>query len=395
MKTILVIEDEPHVRENIQEIFELEGFRVLSEETGLSGLQRAREAIPDLIVCDIMLPMLDGYKVVAMLREYEPTAAIPVILLTAKAERADLRQGMELGANDYITKPFTPAELLDATKAQFNRQSATERQAEKKLNHLRVSLAQALPHELRTPLNAIIGFSDLLLLDEMALPPNARELLRDINGAGKTLHRLVERCLLYAELELIALDETRRQQLHNSQSASWVTVLVTHTSQRIAAQVQRSQDLQLNLQEATVAIQEVWLKNLVEEVVDNAFKFSAPGSAVQIETSSADGQFHLTVRDRGCGMDASQLKQLGAWTQFERKLREQSGIGMGLALVQRLLQLHDGRLEIESHPEEGTVVHLWLPLVPEGPASEADWFNSIAPLGDPATESGASTGLPQ
>lgn len=119
MKKILIIEDEPMVRANILELLEAEDFHAVGAENGLIGALWAREHLPDLIICDVMMPELDGYGVLAVLRQDPVTATIPFIFLTAMADKVDLRQGMELGADDYLTKPFTPDELLGAIAARF------------------------------------------------------------------------------------------------------------------------------------------------------------------------------------------------------------------------------------------------------------------------------------
>jgi two-component system, OmpR family, alkaline phosphatase synthesis response regulator PhoP len=124
MKRILVIEDETQVRENIQEILELSNYEVLVAENGKIGLELAQQSEPDLIICDIMMPELDGYEVLMGLRQRDVTATIPVIFLTAKADRGDFRKGMELGADDYITKPFQAQEILEAIASRFERQEA-------------------------------------------------------------------------------------------------------------------------------------------------------------------------------------------------------------------------------------------------------------------------------
>lgn len=121
MKTILLIEDNPEVRDNIQEMLELEGYEVLIAENGKSGVKLARENIPDLIICDIMMSQLDGYGVLHILNKNADTAAIPFIFLTAKIERADIRKGMGLGADDYLTKPFEPSELMTAIETRIKR----------------------------------------------------------------------------------------------------------------------------------------------------------------------------------------------------------------------------------------------------------------------------------
>ena len=126
MKRILVIEDETQVRENIQQILEFSDFEVISAAEGNSGLKLAKIHTPDLIICDIMMPGMDGYSVLKALRQELTTETIPVIFLTAKADRADLRQGMELGADDYLTKPFENSELLRAVKSRLERQSVLQ-----------------------------------------------------------------------------------------------------------------------------------------------------------------------------------------------------------------------------------------------------------------------------
>lgn len=121
MKKILVIEDEASVGINIQEILQTGGFEVFIAEDGETGVQLAKQHIPDLIICDILMPGLDGYGVLTELREVPDTAMIPFIFLTAKTTRQDLRQGMNLGADDYITKPFRRTELLEAVSARIEK----------------------------------------------------------------------------------------------------------------------------------------------------------------------------------------------------------------------------------------------------------------------------------
>ena len=121
MTQVLVIEDEPLIRENILDLLVAEDFEVLGAADGAQGLQIARERIPDLILCDILLPQLDGYRVIQQLRGDPATAAIPFILITAEVERFDVQHGIPLKANDYLAKPFTRVELLDAIDARLNK----------------------------------------------------------------------------------------------------------------------------------------------------------------------------------------------------------------------------------------------------------------------------------
>jgi DNA-binding NarL/FixJ family response regulator len=134
MKHILVIEDQPVMRRNIQTILEMEGFKVSIAENGRKGVDLASNTLPDLILCDVMMPELDGYGVLAALRGRDKTARIPFIFLTARGEKTDLRTGMNLGADDYLAKPVSSDELLTAIKARFTRQQAHDQHWQRELS---------------------------------------------------------------------------------------------------------------------------------------------------------------------------------------------------------------------------------------------------------------------
>ena len=121
MKTILLIEDHELIRENTAELLELAGYAVLTAANGKLGVEQALATRPDLVICDIMMPVLDGYGVLQIFNQNPLLAGVPFIFLTAKTERADLRRGMELGADDYLTKPFDETELLSAITGRLNR----------------------------------------------------------------------------------------------------------------------------------------------------------------------------------------------------------------------------------------------------------------------------------
>src|SRR5436190_16463046 len=123
MTKVLVIEDERYLLEDIRELLQYTDFEVQGANSGSQGLQVANEYEPDLIICDIMMPDLDGYQVLEQIRGNPETADTPFIFLTAKADRDSMRYGMDMGADDYLTKPFTSAELLTAINTRLKRQS--------------------------------------------------------------------------------------------------------------------------------------------------------------------------------------------------------------------------------------------------------------------------------
>jgi signal transduction histidine kinase len=363
MKKILVIEDETAVRENLVDLLDAEDFDAIAAENGHQGIQVATEEVPDLIVCDVMMPEIDGYGVLTELRKNPQTATIPFIFLTAKADKSDTRKGMELGADDYLTKPFSREELLAAIATRIQKQEVSEKNTQKKLEELSSNIAHALPHELRTPLNGILGYSQLLFDEfEDLEKPEIQTMLLDIQSSAKRLNRLIQNYLLYAELELAAhqpqrMDFLRRDAISSARST------ISASAQRKAQQAKRETDLQLDLEEATLAISEIHLHKIVEELVDNACKYSESGTAIAVcGSTSGTHSYTLTVMDKGRGMTREQIANHGAYMQFERKIYEQQGSGLGIAIGKRLAELYGGKLTIESIPEEETTVFVVLPI---------------------------------
>jgi DNA-binding NarL/FixJ family response regulator len=129
MKKILVIEDEAETRDNLVLMLEMEGFKPLAASNGQAGVDLARKEAPDVILCDVSMPKLDGYGVLEALRANERTVSIPFIFLTAKGDKKDLRAGMNLGADDYLTKPASAEEVLAAIKARLDRHLEKEQAA--------------------------------------------------------------------------------------------------------------------------------------------------------------------------------------------------------------------------------------------------------------------------
>ncbi|UOE46269.1 response regulator [Mucilaginibacter sp. SMC90] len=141
-KKILIIEDNNDIRENVVEILELAGYNVFEANNGRTGVDLAVKNIPDVILCDIMMPELDGYGVLYMLNKNPVTAAIPFIFLTAKAERVDLRKGMEMGADDYLTKPFDDMELLSAIESRLKKKEIQQVFYSRSLDNLNLLLSK-------------------------------------------------------------------------------------------------------------------------------------------------------------------------------------------------------------------------------------------------------------
>ena len=359
--TILIIDDELPLRQLISAALRGKGFKVMEVEGGAAGVALATEKLPDLILCDVMMPKMDGFATLAALRQNATTAAIPCILMTGRPDSAGMRHGMSLGADDYLPKPFTIEELHTAVTARLKKQQTLKQLAEKKLADLRSNISLALPHELFTPLSGIIGFAEIIASDASALEPNdIGEIGKAILVSAKRLHRSVENFLIYAQIELLTADPNKTAALRQSYTQVTQDILES-TAITQAQNAERSSDLSLNLTPGTAAILEEYLKKIAGELLDNAFKFSDPGTLISIRSEVKEREFTFSVSDHGRGMTPEQIANVGAYMQFERKMYEQQGSGLGLAIAKRLSDLHGGSLTIQSTMGQGTTVTVILP----------------------------------
>jgi two-component system, sensor histidine kinase and response regulator len=360
MRTILIIDDDDAVRGVIRELLRVRGYGVIEAPDGRAGVAAAIAAPPDLIICDIVMPHFDGYATVKALRENESTVAIPIILLTGQSGQAAMRQGMDLGADDFIGKPFKPDDLYNAIQSRFDRLEMQQKKSENKLTELRGRLNHVLPHELRTPLQSILGFADILA-DEHDTMPRAEigKTAKLILNAARRLNRLTENFLLSSQIEIIANDPatlaTLREQVVENPAG-----LVCDQAEIMAREARRDDDFVTEMESIPVCITRENLHKIVQELFSNCLKFSSPGQAIAV-VSYADGT-HLIIQfyNQGRGMTPNQIQNIGAYNQFGRNEHEQQGAGLGLHLAKRLVELHGGRLEIESVPNQETTVRILL-----------------------------------
>jgi two-component system sensor histidine kinase/response regulator len=362
MKTILIIDDEEWLREMVNIALSQNGFEVIEAANGAAGIVLARKELPDLILCDVNMDKVNGYATLSSLRDAPATASIPFILMTGLADNAGMRHGMELGADDYLPKPFTIDALYAAVEARLKKTETLRSAAEKKLADLRDNISLMLPHELRTPLNGILAFGEILVADAASLPATEiAEMGHVIYDSGKRLERLIENFLIYAQLELLAADPQKVTALRKKQCSSPAR-LIAERAEIQARSAKRSTDLTLQLSEGPVPISEDYLAKVVDEIAHNAFKFSKPGKAVNVSAGPAANKFFISVTDRGRGFSADHITHVGAYMQFDRKMQEQQGQGLGLSIAKRLVELHGGTLTIQSDPDMGTSVTVKFPL---------------------------------
>lgn len=358
MKNILVIEDDKTVREGIIDLLREENYNVTGADNGKSGVELAQEIVPDLIISDILMPELDGYGVLSKLQEDPLTASIPFIFLSAMTGESDIRAGMKIGADDYLTKPYKAQDLLDAVSTRLTKLSKIKEE----LSEFNNVILRSLPHELRTPLVSVLGYSQLLndnaaefSVDEI------KSISSHIKASGHTLLEMIQKFLVHNEIDSVSVDKQRLNAVKNSVLTS-PEHFIAHYAKSICEKNHRLEDLQLNLVKDTIGISDYYLKIIIEETISNAVKFSPTGSPIFVKSISNSGFYTISITDNGIGMSQNQVRSIGLLKQFDREKNFQNGLGIGLALVKKLINLHEGILEINSESGKFTSVTIALPL---------------------------------
>jgi signal transduction histidine kinase len=364
MPQVLVIEDERDILENIVETLELEGFDVIGARNGRQGVDYIQRHHPDVILCDVMMPDFTGYDVLLSLQNDPATIRIPFIFLTALADRKHIRYGMELGADDYIPKPFSPPELIAAINTQLEKSSARRQKYQTDMQSLRENLTHALPHELRTPLMGLIGCAEYLMMDYESIDrQSVYNMAEIILSSANRLQELIENYLLYARIEIIASDHDRIMAMRE-EHLDYPEIVIEEAARSQAIRAGREADIQFELTSAKVRISHPNLGKIISEIVDNALKFSKKGDIVQVRSKiDSAGLYAVEIVDHGRGMSAEEVSQIGAYKQFNRIVYEQQGLGLGLFISVRLAEIYGGELHILSEPDKGAQVTMTLQTI--------------------------------
>lgn len=370
MTKILVIDDDLSIRNSLKEILTILSFETIIAPDSATGILLAKTDFPDLILCDIMMPNIDGYQVLKELKENSLTTNIPFIFLTAKSHFSEIREGMNMGADDYIVKPFTFKDLSRAINIRLEKKRTSEIETEKKLVELRTNISSHLPHELYTPLNGIMGPAQLLAqLPEKLSVEKIAEMGRLIYSSAERLHNIIQNFVLYSELELITNDQEKIAELKSKKEFCCPDYIILNSAECISNKYNRNSDLILPIIDENIRINmsESYFQIVVNQLIENAFKFSTPNSPIQISSHIDNDKmtYCFSIIDSGRGMTDEQIKRIGGYMQFERKKYEQQGAGLGLAIARKIVELHDGDFMIESVIGEKTIVTINLSLYEE------------------------------
>lgn len=359
MAKILVIDDYPDTIKVLESLLTLRGYEVVTAPNGREGVKRAFDHLPDLIVCDVMMPYMNGYEVLAAVRKNPATFGTPFILLTSRNEKEDVRTGMELGADDYLTKPFSNTEIVNAVKVRLEKNKNVKSFYDKKLKELQLYLLSSLPHELRTPLNTILGFAQII---DKSFDSLSKEEIKAMNGnilaSGQDLLRMIGNYSYYNMLR----DKMDSKAWRDNIEAISAKGLIEEVAFETSYGYKRTDDLKMGLADGELMMLEEHLRKLVKELSDNCFKFSQEDSRVSVKSFVKKGSYHIHFTDSGIGMLPDEVQRIGPFIQFNRDENEQQGSGLGLAIAKVIVKLYDGTFEIDSLPKKETIVKVAFPI---------------------------------
>jgi signal transduction histidine kinase len=367
--TILVVEDDVNLMHGIRDILQLQDYSVITADNGLSALDILRNcpSLPDLIVSDIMMPEMNGYEFFEAVRLEKNWTAIPFMFLTAKGEKSDIRAGMSIGADDYVTKPFAAEELIDAVEARLRRHKELQVLRDTQVNDVKRNIMTILNHEFRTPLTYVVAYADMLNRDAETLGyDEIKMFLQGVNAGADRLRRLIENFILLVELETGESERTYNWRKHRlSDYRDIVKQAVGHVATYAAEKGVEIfvQPMPPNL--PTIEGDSEYLKVALSRLLENAVKFSdKPNSTVHVAVYNDDNYLHIEATDQGRGIPEHEFENIfEPFYQIDRETNEDQGAGAGLTIVKHIAELHHGTVEVYSVVGKGSQFKICIPPI--------------------------------
>jgi len=360
MPKILVIDDDEILRRTVTAVLEKSGFEVVEAGTGATGVHLARTHLPDLVLCDVNMEGVGGLLTLYALRRDPMIAAIPFVLMSGFLASADAPPGTGRGADGFLGKPFSADKLLSTIREALNKDSprAAETPDGRDSAHAAAG-ADSTPGFLQ-PVDRILRITRLLGTARQPMPPKEiSDMAGQAHQSAENVRKRIENCLLYADIERLAADAPRLAVLREQHTG--IRSVVEPVARGMAILIDRQADLVLKFEDALVVISVEHLKKIVQELMDNAFRYSHTGGAVHVATTTDADQVILSITDHGCGMTPDQIVKAVAPTTLDQALLTRHGSGLGLCITKRLTELYQGSFSIQGEPGRGTTVSLRLP----------------------------------
>ncbi len=367
MTLVLIVEDMTAIREGICDILELEDYQTLQAANGREALAVMEQSAPDLIISDIMMPVMDGYAFYEEVRQRDEWLAIPFIFLTAKDQRTDIRRGRRLGADDYLTKPFDREDLLIAVEAKLRRAVEFQRPVQDKVEQLETQLVRSerlatigqltaeFAHEIKNPLTAISMYAEFAQRDLSEIDPQLAQDMTQIVQQSERIARLAKGLLTFSRQKPQIL-----QGVNLTKMLDRVLNVIRFRLDDVQVDKVYAPDVPLIQADAGQ------LEQVLINLIVNALQAMSGGGrlTLQVGQDEARARVFVAVRDTGCGIPEAHLGQIFEPYFTTKKAGE--GTGLGLYVCKNIIEQHHGDIQAESQPEVGTTFTVWLPMTQPG-----------------------------
>ncbi len=365
---VLVVEDNDDLNHAICAILESYKYRILSAFDGKEALEIMETTLPDIILCDIMMPGMDGYTLLQHTRADERLRMLPFIFLTALTSTEDQRKALRIGIEDYLTKPVEEGDLVLAIQNAMRRRRDIDTEIANALLDLRSQIVGTLQHEFRTPLTFVLGYAEYLqdIAEQEVETGELKTAISGILEGGYRLQKLIESFLRLAEVQGLQMKSEDLQILNAH------TLLQTAVQDASSKLAKANLSTQIDPQDSDTYLvgEPELLHEALKRILDNSIQYRRPDSQqiwLSVERLT-EGHIGLQIRDDGQGIPPETVNDLTKpFEQGNRSERTQPGAGLSLALIQHIMHSHNGKLEIESKVGVGTTITLWLPAAPSYP----------------------------
>jgi len=361
---ILIVDDSEDIRHIVSLMLKHKGYETITADGGSAAVRVLEKRRPDLILCDILMPGMDGFQVFQYVRGDRRWRHIPFVFLTALADSHTRLSSSELGAEAYLTKPFDKEELLAVIAGLLRRAQELATYTVSEMESFKAQLLFMITHELNTPLSVIRMLTESMRSSLGKLNKiQIAEYLDLLAHSTDDLSYIVESMLL-----ALQIDSGRAQQLFDTWAAphGLRTILEIVINRSAAQRAERGVSLEAVGLDKPLCVEghEAQLLQIFGRVLDNAVNFSPKGGLVTVRLARHDGQALVTITDQGPGMTPAEIKAaFQRLSQINRAQQEQQGVGLSLNLVRSLVTIHGGQISVASTPGQGASFTIALPIV--------------------------------
>jgi two-component system sensor histidine kinase/response regulator len=358
MKRILVIDDEENLRDTISLLLRARGFDVVTAADGLAGVKAARAHKPDLVISDINMEPVDGFMTLSIIKQLPATGRIPFVMVTGDRELDTMRKGLVLGADDYLTKPFTPEALLETVNTQLKRRESDIEDAITLVTELKEQLAGVGQDDVGETLEEIRKSGERIAASEDGTD-GIRALGAGIAERAVVLRRSILHAGILARIEIVAGNPDALSALRRTATSDLLDV-VDGECRQLALGYERVSDLRLQLAHCRVAVGSAALSRITHELAGNALRHSPAGTPVVVKCRVADQSVQLSFENKiqrrapRTVPGEPECTPKDPWPDFDG--------GQGLRFVRRLTQIHGGNFSVVPKDQGMVAMQVELPL---------------------------------